>query len=229
MPLEFDPLWRLSNPAWALAIGLPLIAIVAFLAYLPACRSSDSERSRYMRVLALVSEVLVSVGIIGLITFAARAMIDADIRRNDAESQEAQRQVNVSVWDFARQQCLDEKQSAGSSRIELEMITKACNWWPKLITSPNQFVDWWSARDEFAELAKRPAVRPELSSAYARIATDIGILIRLQDGLARNRHKKGVLEAEVSWGFVAVSTLLAAIGIAFKWARAFLDLTRRSG
>lgn len=228
MPIEFDPFWKLSDPTWALAMGIPLIAIIAALTYLPARRLGGASRLRYMRILALTSEVLVSVGIIGLITFAARAMIDSDIRRADAASQEHQRQVNVAVWEFARQRCFPTSISTRATQSEIQAVAAACNWWPKLITSPDEFVDWWSAKDEFLQFSRLKDIQPELSGAYATIATRIEAFIRAQDAFARNKHKKKLLEADVSWALIAASTLLGAIGVAFKWTRAALDLTRFS-
>lgn len=226
MPIEFNPLWKLSNPVWAFAFGISLIAIIAVSAYWPARKMQGSVRIRYMRTLALVSELLVSVGIIGLITFAARIMIDAEIRQKETTAQELQRQVNVAVWDFAKTRCLVPSMPTSSAQAEAITISAACALWPKLITAPGEFVDWWTARDQFTQIAKIESISAELSLAYSTIANRIDSLIFVQNEHALDKHKKKLLESEVSWGFVAISVMLAAIGSALKWARAAIDLMR---
>lgn len=223
MPIEFSFSWLLYDPAYAAALGLALIFVVAVATYVVTSRRPPDQIDRRKRKLALIAEVLVSVGIVGLITFAARTKIDAEIHGADGRSQELQREVNAEVWDFVRLHCLRPTTVTPPTRA-LGTIFEACDWWPRLITSPDRFVDWWGARDRFQAMAIEPQVPGELKARYASIARKIDHLIDAQNDHALEKHKKLLLEQQLSWPFIAACAAFALVGVALKWARAALDL-----
>ena len=100
MPIEIDASWRLYDPVYALLLALGIVATIASVIYQFARRWKQSKREHNRRVLSLVAEVLVSVGVIGLVTFAARAKIDHEIRRTDRAEEELRRQLNAAIIDY---------------------------------------------------------------------------------------------------------------------------------
>ncbi|HEY8876298.1 MAG TPA: hypothetical protein VIN03_01970 [Roseateles sp.] len=223
MPIEFSFSWLLYDPAYAAVLGLTLIFVVAFATYVATSRKPTDQIDRRKRKLALIAEMLVSVGVVGLITVAARTKIDAEIHGADSRSQELQREVNAEVWDFVRIHCLRPTTVIPPTRA-LGTIYEACDWWPKLITSPDRFVNWWGARERFQAMAIEQQVPGELKARYASIARKIDQLIEAQNNHALDKHKKKLLEQQLSWPFIAICAAFALIGIALKWARAALDL-----
>ena len=223
MPIEFSFSWLLYDPAYAAALGLTAILGIAAVAYCAASRKSPEYIDRYKRNLGLVAEVLVSLGIVGLITFAARSKIDAEIHIADVKSQELERNVRTAAWDFARLHCLRQATAVPPTKT-MGTIYEACHWWPQVMKGPEEFVNWWGARERFQAMAAEPQLSPELRSTYAAIAEQIDQLLLAQSDHTLDKHKKKLLEHQFSWPFVAACAFFAIAGIAMKWARAALDL-----
>jgi hypothetical protein len=221
-PLHINALWRLSDPVYAMGLGLAIILVVASLAYLPARRWPKLRRDRYKKTLALAAEILVSASVIGLLTFAARAKIDADIHSANRQSQELRREVDAEVWDFARLHCLERRSSTPPTRVVAALDT-ACRWWPDLIKAPGEFVDWWGARESFKEMALAVSEDPGLAAQFLAISRRLDALIAAEDEAALDAHEKGLVEEDVSWEFITLCAVMAMTGMALKLTRAALD------
>ena len=103
-------------------------------------------------------------------------------------------------------------------------VYEGCGLGPKLMKRPDEFVDWWSARNQLKAMSLVTGIGPALSSTYASLATRVDAVIRVQNEAGLGKHKKMLLESDVSWIFVALCALLATIGVALKWVRAVLDI-----
>ena len=151
MPIEIDAFRPLSNPLLAFCVGLVFVfAAAGFLCAL-VHKWDPVQRRRYTKKLALCAELLVSVGVVGLVTFAARTKIDWDVRTSERTAQGQKRQLNGEMWEFARKNCL--KQLPTPPTIAIADHLKGCGWWPNMFKRLDEFVDWWSARDMFSRLA----------------------------------------------------------------------------
>ena len=223
MPIEFEFSWRLINPSYSLPLGLAFIAVLAIVFYLIGIRLCRTDASAAMRRAALIAELLVAVGIVGILTFAARAKVDSEIRGAERRSDESQREMLGAVSDFGLKNCLFPAESAPPTQAFAALL-EACHQWPRIINRPDDFITWWTAKDKFKELANAPGLKPELASSFRFIAQQIQLRIDASNASERSVHKKKVLDSEVSWPLVAACALLAAAGVALKWARAAIDL-----
>ncbi|HEX8605029.1 MAG TPA: hypothetical protein VF774_20465 [Pseudoduganella sp.] len=224
MPLQFSLWWKLLNPAYAIGLGLMFVAMIALLAYVPALRWPRERRTAYQRRIAFASELLVSVGIIGLVTFAARAKIDAELNQFEYDAQEARRQVNVALWDLTRVYCL--RESTEHSEENRQILHEACCVAPDLMQKTDTSVEWFSGREELIRLSQVRAIDDGIARNLATAALAIQRMLAAQNELAYGRQKKKILEAEVSWPLIAFCAVLAGIGVALKWTRTALDLKR---
>ncbi len=222
MPIEINAFWHLSNPLLAFVVGLTIIAPVAALVCARAWSWQGRRRQQLKKRLAVIAEALVLVGVIGLLTFAARAKIENDIHAADANAQEQRRHLNAAIWDFAREHCL--QQGPTPPTREAATLWKACAWWPNVFTSSDDFVDWWSAKDSFAKMAASTAARPQLAGQFAMISRQIEAVIASENQASTDRHAKALVETEVSWKFAACCAVIGMIGMALKLARAVLDM-----
>jgi len=223
MPISFDTSWRFVDPLYAMVLALGAIGAIAAATYFIAIRWKGSEQERYKRILSLAAEFLVSVGIVGLVTFAARLKIDNEIRQGERRAEQLHREVNAAIWDFARAKCLKWGGPLPPTRA-MGTIVDMCDLWPRTLKAPDDFVDWWSAREQLQKMAHIPGIDSNLSSTYTSLSERIDALIEANEKAGLDKHKKQILESDVSWSFVAICALLVAVGIAFKWARAAIEV-----
>ena len=120
MPIEISLLWKLVNPMYALTLGISTILVVASVAFF-----LTRNRPRARRWQSLISEVLVSVGVIGLLTFAARAHIESEIRHDVAQVSENKRLARVASMNLLMKYCLP-GQSTARPTPDMESIWAAC-------------------------------------------------------------------------------------------------------
>ncbi len=230
MPIEIEPLWQLASPKWAMLVGMSLIIVVAALSYLLMRRLTSLRKDRYKQFMTLLAEVLVSVGIIGLVTFAARAKIDADIRYVQKQTNESRRLLRVEIMHFTMQRCLpvspklDILESATLDHLCDVSINLINAGDAKFIDQSQDFVDWWGAKDEFKKMAVQVKNLPELSNQLTSIARQLDFVSRVENGAYLDMHRKGLVESDISWFLIALSAFLAMVGVGLKWARAFIEI-----
>ena len=199
MPMEFDPIAQLAQPGYAAALAFIVIATLGFLAYrLPVGWTERGEKI-YLRVIGFVAEILVAVGIIGLITFAGRAKLDS----NELERAEATRNAEIAVFDnfhkLALEYCIP---SSGSKTPTAEngAIQSACALWREY--GAREGLDWKRAQEEFESIASRPSVSARLAARLRLTVESIGTLrdARHQQGLAPLERR--IVYRGVSWLFI---------------------------
>jgi hypothetical protein len=232
MPVEIEPLWHLASPKWAIFVGLSLILTTAILSYHVLQSLPNASRDRIKPRIAFLAEILVSVGIIGLVTFAARVKIDSDIRHAQKQVNENRRLMRVEMLNFFMQHCLPI--SPQQKEQDQPAVNHGCNLSvslmnagdAKFIDQSQDFVDWWGAKDDFNKIAIQSKSSPELFNKLTLISQKISTVIQSENIADRDLHKKGLVESEVSWSLIAASALLAMIGIGLKWTRAYLEIKR---
>lgn len=222
MPIEIDAIWRLVNPAFAIPVALVVIALPAFVANRTLRNRSGIDRDVYARKMAMAAELLVSIGIIGLITFTARVKIESDIRQAGVVAAEQRNHVSLEVGEFARVYCMNRDKSVVTR--DTGAINYVCHFWSQVLNGPEAEIDWGSARYFFVEFAGFSRLSPNLVTSLRGYAAAIDQLIEAKRNLKISQDKKGLVESEISWWLVAICTLFAAMGVALKWARAAAEL-----
>lgn len=223
MPLEFSLWWRLLDPAYAVVVGIGAVAVVAAMVYARGTGLSKEQSVVYMKKLGMASEILVSVGILGLVSLAAKAKVDAEIHFASKQEEELRRLVGVEVWEYAKRYCIVDDGAVPPTRVYAARWN-ACRYWPELMNTPDKDINWWFAHEQFLAMATVPDGKSDASTRYGLIASSIKEFIRAQNVLATSKYKKSYLESKVSWLIILACASLVIIGIAFKWARAGLDL-----
>jgi hypothetical protein len=220
MRIEISFLWMLVNPKYALMVGLTTILGVALVAYF-----LTRNRPQARRWQALLSEVLVSVGVIGLLTFAARAHIDSEIRHDASQVEENKRLARGASMDLLKMNCLPE-QSAVQPTPEMENIWVACDIAFHIIESDEDIMRYWAARDRLKGMSK-PA-NPN-SGDFARIdalKAAVNDVIESNTVGDQNLHRKKLVESEVSWLLISICAVSAMFGIGLKWAKAIFEFRK---
>jgi hypothetical protein len=232
MPVEIELFWFLSNPKWAMIAGVSIIIFVAGLSYALMQRLQIPTKDRFKPWMALAAEILVSVGVIGLVTFAARAKIDSDIRQAQKQVNEDRRLIRAEMINFIVQRCLsvspkpiaqDEAAVVHACNLSFNLVNAGD---AKFIDQSQDFVNWFDPKNDFIQMAIQVKNSLELSNQLVIISKRLNSVIGAESVAYRDIHKKGLVESDVSWLLIALSSALVMIGIGLKWSRAFLEFKR---
>jgi hypothetical protein len=223
MPVKINFLWNLINPQYALSLGITLIICVALISYFLI-----RNRPKIKRWLTLLSEFLVSVGVIGLLTFAARALIDSEIRNDAKQLKEDQRLVNVASINIFQNHCLP-GQSTVRPTPEMENIYVACDISIQFLDGTTDPMRYWLVRDRLKKLTTLANPSNEVAVRINALKDAVNNVIEADTVTDRNLHRKMLVESDVSWILILVCAGSAILGIGFKWARAVLEFRKRPG
>lgn len=220
MRIEISFLWMLVNPKYALTVGLTIILCVALVAYF-----LTRNRPQARRWQALLSEVLVSVGVIGLLTFAARAHIDSEIRRDISQVEENKRLARGASMDLLKMNCFPE-QSTFRPTPEMENIWVACDIAFRIIESDEDIMRYWAAHDRLKGMIKPANPNNGGSARIGALKAAVNDVIESDAVVDHNLHRKKLVESEVSWLLISICAVSAMFGIGLKWAKAIFEFRK---
>lgn len=220
MRVEISFLWMLVNPKYALIVGLTIILSIALIAYF-----LTQNRPRARRWQALLSEVLVSVGVIGLLTFAARAHIDSEIRYDASQVEENKRLARVASMNLVKMTCLLD-QSMTRPTPEMENIWVACDIAFRIIESDEDIMGYWTARDRLKNMSKPTNMGSDDSARIDVLKAAVDVVIESDTVGGHNLHRKKLVESEVSWLLISICAVSTMFGIGLKWAKAIFEFRK---
>lgn len=220
MQIEISFLWMLVNPKYALTVGFTIILGVALIA-----NFLTRNRPQARRWQALLSEVLVSVGVVGLLTFAARAHIDSEIRHDASQVEESKRLARGASMDLLKMNCLSE-QSAVRPTPEMENIWVACDIAFRIIESDEDIMRYWVARDRLKGMSKPANPKSGDSARIDALKAAVNDVIESDTLGGHNLHRKKLVELEVSWLLISICAVSAMFGIGLKWAKAIFEFRK---
>jgi hypothetical protein len=219
MRIEISFLWMLVNPAYALAVGLTIILAIALVAYF-----LTRNRPQARRWQALLSEILVSVGVIGLLTFAARAHIDAEMRHDASQVAENRRLARIASMDLLGMTCLPRRSFRPTP--EMENVWIACDIAFRFIESDQDIMRYWSARERLQEMSRPAHLNKDDAARIDALKAAVNEVIASDQLEGHNLHRKKLVESEVSWLLIALCAVSAMFGIGLKWAKAIFDFRK---
>lgn len=220
MEIEINPLWKLANPAYALAWGLAIICSVAVAAHF-----LSRNRSQARRWQALLSEGLVAVGVIGLLTFAARVYMDGEIRRDATQLSENKRLARVASLNLEMRYCLP-RQSSARPTPEMEGIWVACSASDQLLNSDEKPFQYQIAQDQLAKISNLSHLNVELANSIEALKRAVSNVIKSFGKKEQNNHQKKLVESDISWVLILLCAVSAMLGIGLKWAKAFFEFRK---
>lgn len=217
MPIEISFLWKLVNPMYALTLGISIILVVALVAYFLTRSKPQTKRWQ-----ALLSEILVSVGIIGLLTFAARAHIESEIRHDAAQVSENKRLARVASMNLLMKYCLP-GQSTARPTPEMESIWAACKVTDQILDGDEAPIRYFIARDQLKKVSNPPDPNGDIARRIDDMRAAINNVIDADRTASDNLHRKMLVERDVSWILVLLCATCAMFGIGLKWAKAIFE------
>jgi hypothetical protein len=221
MPIEIDPISSLVNPVYAL--GVALIAILsAFLVAFWLLRQSR-RRTLAMRRVALIAEIFVVVGVVGIFTFVGRARVES-------QSLELSEKVSNAISNYSRQWGrlnLDVCWSRRNPPASANVVTAESEVCRQLNVTSNAFdvnYPWIFAAQDYEKLSKRVDVPANLQASLQSLAEATWQMHEAREAKALHAHVTKSLSISLSWLLVLVCAISVAVGAGLKCARAAADL-----
>jgi hypothetical protein len=222
-----------SAPLTAFIISAIIVAGFGYLFY----RIGNGKRgaaARYWKLLTLLAEVCVAVGLIGLATFAGRMKIGADHQNLEELVHRSQSAVGESF----RLAILTNCAPIGGRALEPYSPTVAKK---ELCAISRSYVgvyaadaDWVMAEKSLRAFSTNyPGCIPNVFTRHSdcddtvkeatRIADEIQVMEQNKRASRTDEAMAAMLEAPNAWGFMLLAFFVAAIGVAIKCARAASD------
>lgn len=233
----------MTHPGFVRLFSAPLIAFLVSVIIVSACgylfyrigdRKQAAAAAKYWKLLALVSEVCVAVGLIGLATFAGRMKISADHQILDERVRISQAAVGEHMRLAALDNCAPAGRPAlapynpGVAKKELCAISSA------YAGANASNADWQTAARSLREFSSkypgcvenvftRHSDCSETVAAAIQLADDIEVLESARRDSRSDEAMSAILEKPNAWEFLLLAFFIAAIGVSIKCARAAAD------
>lgn len=220
MLIEISPSWQLVNPAYALALGLLIILAIALIAYFLTRNSPQLRRWQ-----ALISEVLVAVGVIGLVTFAARVHMESEIRQDSQQIEAGKSLAQQTALTLIGRNCASEPSSIRPTP-ELENIWIACRVAYRLLERDEDNMNYLIGNDQLKRLKKTQNQKIEVATQIEELRVAVNNVVLADRQANHNLHRKMLVERDVSWILILMCAVSAMLGIGLKWAKAIFEFRK---
>jgi hypothetical protein len=216
-----------SSPSTAFIVSAIVVATWGYVIY----RDGRNKGPRHWKLLSLVAEICVAVGLIGLATFAGRMKIGADHQLLEERVRMSQAAVDERFRLAALDNCAPASprplapynpsvakkdlcaiaggfNAATATAAELESAEK----------SLRDFGDKYPGCVE--NVFTRHSECGGVVTAATQLADEIRILDAHRQASREDESMAAILEAPSSWGFLLLAFVIAATGVSIKCARA---------
>lgn len=231
----------LARPALTVALAALAFGIAAWLMVRGGRARQGERRAAYWRLLAVSSEVLLALGLVGLAIFAGRVTVAANQVVHAQRVQVAQGEVDQRLREIVSAQCTTAGAGKAPSAANLTPFNPgvAANELCALARArPGvgaSVLDWQSAAHELRAFGARyPGCVDNVFSrnndcesvvgAATALAGAVDQLAGAMEDARMNGAGMLAVQGERDWGFALLSAFLAAAGMAIRIARAVADL-----
>lgn len=234
----------LAHPALSCALAALAIGLAAWLMVRGGTARRGERGAVYWRVLTLGSEVLLALGLVGLVIFAGRITVAADQVVHAQRVLVAQTAVDQRVRDIVAAQCVTRPgASKGSSAAPANLTpfnpgmaaNELCALARARPGAEGSVLDWQSAAHELRAFGQRyPGCVDNVFSRNNDCESTVGsatalagaidqLTASMQDVRANGAGMLAI-QGERDWGFALLAAFLAAAGMAIRIARAVAKL-----
>lgn len=216
-----------SSPSTAFLVSLILVSGFGYAFF----RAGRGKAPLYWRRLALVAEICVAVGLIGLATFAGRMKISADHQVLEQRVRMAQTVVDERLRIATLENCTPAGKRALAPYNPAVVRKELCAIARAYAGASTPDADWELAARSLREFETRyPGCIPNVFTSHsdcgatvataARMADEISLLVEAKRAARNDEAMSAVLESPSAWEFLLLAFVIAAIGVAIKCARA---------
>lgn len=226
MPIEYDFIAGLANPVTAAIFTLIALAALTHITYRWPTHNDENSERLYLRKISLLAEVLVSVGLIGLITFAGRSKLDSMAYERAEQTRTSERYLSEQFSKLAQTYCIKASNWNPPTNSNAA-IQDACELWGEYNPIYRNDLDWLYAQSKFKEISEIKSIPPNLKVQLIEVAQGIGNMFAARQNEAVLPVQKKIIMSDVSWGFILFCAAMASIGVSLKCSRAARELRQQ--
>lgn len=223
MPIEIDFISRLATPQVAVFAAIVLVMTLSVVFYVLPRKLSAQARKSYIPRIQFIAEVLVSVGLIGLVSFAGKAKFEIDAVELKKIALQSERDVAASFYPYAVGECMSTAQQLIDSP-DVSAVLAVCKIWKEFNYVHDVQLPWREASRELEVVANNDELNPKLREDIKTMVNAINRMQDARDNVAVLPLKRDILASGTSWLFVLLCAFSACVGVALKCARAALQL-----
>ena len=223
-----------SAPLMAFLVSAVIVCACGYLFYRIGNRKQAPAAAKYWKLLALVSEICVAVGLIGLATFAGRMKISADHQILDERVRMAQSAVGEHLRLAAQDNCAPAERRPQPPYKPAVAKTELCAISSAYAGANAADADWEKGEKSLrAFREKYPGCVENVFSRHSDCSATVAAAGQLADDIAALQSAKrasrsdeamaALLEKPSAWDFLLLAFFIAAIGVSIKCARAAAD------
>lgn len=216
-----------SSPSTAFVVSVLLVTVFGFVFF----RASRGKGAAYWKRLALVAEVCVAVGLIGLATFAGRMKISSDHQMLEHRVRMAQAAVDERVRVVSLENCAPAGKRALAPFNPAVVKKELCAVARAYSGADGQSGDAEAAQRSLRDFGSRyPGCIPNVFTSHSDCGVPVAAAAKLADEIAALEDSKraarndeamsALMENPNAWEFLLLAFVIAAIGVAIKCARA---------
>jgi hypothetical protein len=223
---EFDVVALLSMPVFAAKEVVLLVALSAFLIYRIPVRCKWINAEFYWRTMAFVAEILVIVGLLGLVTYAGRAKLEENkrVRLENKNQSEAAVQGGLNSLFFIAS--CDRSGTIHIPNASTASVFQTCQLVKNYGSMYDEKLDWGAAKIVLGGVAKDQFAAPFLRQQALKLKSDIDDMVKAKEENINKQWEDEYYRSQVPWSFILKCAFLAAIGVSIKCARAFLEFKK---
>lgn len=223
-----------SSPLTAFLVSAIIVSLCGYLFYRIGNDKQAPAATRYWKLLALVSEICVAVGLIGLATFAGRMKISADHQILDERVRMSQSAVGAQLRRAALDNCDPAGRRPQAPYKPAVAKTELCAIANTYAGAKAADADWETAERSLRDFSEKyPGCVENVFSRHSdcsatvaaagELADDIALLQSARRAASSDEAMAALLETPSAWGFLLLAFFIAAIGVSIKCARAAAD------
>ena len=227
----FDFVRLFSSPSTAFVISACIVAGFGCLFFSIGHARPAPAANHYWKRLALIAEICVAVGLIGLATFAGRMKLSADHQVLEERIRVAESAVGDRLRLTVLQTCVPVQRRAGAPYNPAVAKKDLCAIARTLSAREATDADWETGEQSLRNFgSKYPGCVPNVFTRHSDCEDTVVVATHLADHIATVTAAKlaartdeamgAMLEAPNAWEFLLLAYLIAALGVGIKCARA---------
>ena len=217
MPIQFSTLSLLADPFYASLWTFLYVAIVAYLFYRRSANMKKPRLDLFLKRIGLASELLVAVGLIGIVTFVGRTYLE----NMESDAKAATRLAEIDLSQKFSALALGYCSEGARPHLEQHDPSRqgACMVWSNYSGLYRDDLDWWGAKREIDSISESAQTDRSLAVLLKTISQSIESMIDARHRRALVPVEKDILAARHTWPIILVFAFLAATGVSLKCAR----------
>lgn len=217
MPIQLSTLSLLADPFYAFLWAFLYVGFLAYVFYRIPANWQKPRLDLYLRGIGLASELLVAVGLVGIVTFVGRTYLENVESDAKAATRLAEVDLSQKFANLAFSYCFVGSQP--HSRQVSASRRDACVVWHNYSGLYRDDLDWMAAKRELDSIGETAQTDKSFAALLKAISQSIDSMIAARHQRALVPLEKDILAERHAWPLILMFAFLAGTGVSLKCAR----------